>query len=124
MTPIPEGRSESGFSGMGPHIRTVVRRVHPGLPAEAAGLKAGDEIVSVNGIDLRTSGLSIQETIQEISEPTFPLSVMRDGATQVLQVTPITQDGRKIIGIDIPYPTVLIKAGFCRRFGQVHRDEC
>jgi regulator of sigma E protease len=112
VTPIPEGRSETGFSGMGPHIRVVVRGVHAGSPAEAAGLRVGDEIITVNGIDLRTSGLSIQETIQGISEATFPLTVVRDGRIQEFQVTPEIQDGRKMIGIDIPYPTVMIKLGF------------
>jgi regulator of sigma E protease len=112
VTPIPEGRSETGFSGMGPHIRVVVRGVHAGSPAESAGLRPSDEIINVNGIDLRTSGLSIQETIQGISEPTFPLTIVRDGQPMELHVTPAMQDGRKVIGIEIPPPTVLIKLGF------------
>jgi regulator of sigma E protease len=112
VTPIPEGPSETGFSGMGPHIRVIVRGVHAGSPAEAAGLRVGDEIVQVNGIDLKTSGISIQETIQKISEPTFPLTVIRDGQPVEVQVTPVVQNGNRMIGIDIPPPTVMIKLGF------------
>lgn len=135
ITPQRTGRAEMGYVGMGPVIRVVVQRVHPGSPAEAGGLKAGDEIVTVNGIDLKTSGQTIQDIIQGIPDKTFPITVLRqEPETQLntssatadqagrraaaqgqeiqLTVSPTMQDGRKIIGIDILYPTKLIKLGF------------
>jgi regulator of sigma E protease len=95
-----------------PLIRTVIRRVNEGSPAQAAGLRAGDEIIRVAEIDLKTSVRSIPEIIQSLPEPTFPMTVLRDGQQVEVEVTPVMQDGRRMIGIEIPPPTVLIKLGF------------
>ena len=118
IAPERKGREEIGYAGMGPLIRTVVSRVHDKSPAQAAGVKAGDEIVRVNGIDLKTSGRSIQDTNQGIPEKTFPIAVLRGNPPMEveLQVTPMVQDKRKLIGIDIPYPTVQIKLGLVDAF--------
>src|SRR5262245_4329998 len=54
LTPERKGREEAGDVGMFPVIRTIVQDVTPNSPASAAGMKPGDEIVRVNGVDLRT----------------------------------------------------------------------
>ena len=118
VTPIRKGPDDAGFIGMGPLIRTIVGAVNNDSPAAAAGLKADDEIIRVNGIDLRTSGKSIQETIQTISEKTFPLTVLRSGVEMDLQVSPTTQGGRKMIGIQIQWPTTMIKLGLVGAVGR------
>jgi len=81
FTVIPErkGREEAGDVGMFPVIRTIVQDVQSNSPAARAGVKAGDEIIRVNGIDLRTSGRTLQQTIQQISEKSFPITVLRGG---------------------------------------------
>jgi regulator of sigma E protease len=156
VTPERRGREEAGYVGMLPVYRTVVRSVQPNSPAMAAGIKAGDEIIRVNGIDLRNSGRTIQQAIQETTEKTFPVTVLRNenpapAAGQpslwdrllqllgrgksaadvasfpladanspstdqrkeiVLSVTPMLRDGRRMIGIDVPFPTVHVKLGF------------
>src|SRR2546427_6583783 len=104
VTPERRGREEAGYVGMLPVIRTVVRAVQPNSPAMAAGLKSGDEIIQVNGIDLRNSGKTIQQSIQETTDKTFPITILRNGQEIVLDVTPVMRDGRKIIGIDLPFP--------------------
>jgi regulator of sigma E protease len=156
VTVVPErrGRDEAGYVGMLPVIRTVVRDVQPNSPAKAAGLKPGDEITRVDGVDLRNTGKTIQQAIQETTAKTFPITIVRntnpapapqqpslwdklvgffgghnaasdvasvplaDGHNAVehgeeieLQVTPTLRDGRKIIGIDVPFPTVHVKLG-------------
>jgi len=114
VTPERHGREEAGYVGMLPVIRTVVRAVQPNSPAMAAGIKPGDEIIRVNGIDLRNSGKTIQQSIQETTEKTFPITVVRnDNQPQevVLDVTPVFRDGRKMIGIDVPVPAVHMKLG-------------
>jgi len=139
VTPVKKGPSDTGYIGMAPMVRVVVRRVWPKYPAEAAGIQAGDEVLSVNGVDLRTSGKTIQEIMQGIELKTFPIKVLRrpvltvhtesasggarpdgtpgtEGQIKDLQVTPIVQDGRKMIGIDIPLPTVMIKLGLADAF--------
>jgi regulator of sigma E protease len=79
VTPERRGREEAGDVGMYPVIRTVVGNVLPNSPAQRAGLKAGDEIIRVNGQDLRTSGRTLQQTIQKMPEKTFPITVLRGG---------------------------------------------
>jgi regulator of sigma E protease len=122
LVPERKGRDEAGYVGMGPLIRTVVRKVNPGSPAEQAGVQVGDEIIRVNGTDLRTSGRSIQDTIQDISQDTFPITVLRGQQEPrkelELQVSPIVQDDRKLIGIEIPFPTVQVKLGLIDAVGK------
>src|SRR5262249_36549081 len=77
ITPERKGREEAGDVGMFPVIRTIVQDVQANSPAARAGVKPGDEIIRVNGIDLRTSGRTLQQTIQQMSERTFPITVVR-----------------------------------------------
>jgi len=112
LTPKADERQGTGEAGMGPFIRTVVKSVGPGSPAAAAGIQPNDEIIAVNGVDLRTSGKSIQETIQTIPQDTFPITVLRNGAPVDVNVTPIVDQGKRMIGIGIPPPTILVKLGF------------
>src|SRR5437016_5296032 len=114
ITPERRGREDAGYSGLLPVIRTVVRAVQPNSPAMAAGVKPGDEIIRVNGVDLRNSGRTIQQAIQETTEKTFPITVVRNenqSQEVVLDVTPVFRDGRRMIGIDVPFPTVHMKLG-------------
>ena len=125
LTPERKGREEAGDVGMFPVIRTIVQDVQPNTPAAAAGVQPGDEIIKVNGIDLRTSGRLLQPTIQQMTEPTFPITVLRAGKNgegvrtpiEIL-VTPMMKDGRKMIGIGIQYPTVHIKLGVLDAFNK------
>jgi regulator of sigma E protease len=114
LTPERKGREEAGDAGMFPYYRTLVQDVQPDSPALAAGIRPGDEIVRVNGIDLRSSG-SLQQIVQEITLDTFPITVLREGKEIELQVTPVVSGelGRKIIGINWypTYPTVHVKLG-------------
>ena len=117
IVPERRGRDEAGYVGMGPLIRTVVRRVY-GAPAIAAGIQVGDEIVTVNGADLKTTGKTVQETIQTIPEKTFPITVLRGGREIELRVTPVAENGVKRIGIEIPPPTIRIKLGLADALGR------
>ena len=161
VTVVPEkrGRDEAGYVGMLPLYRTVVRDVQPNSPAKAAGLKAGDEIIRVNGIDLQSTGRTIQQAIQETTAKTFPITILRKdnpppvteqpafwnrlvrffgsnnsaldvtspplaggnhpeqpGKEIVVDVTPVLRDGRKMIGIDVPFPSVHVKLGLIGAF--------
>ena len=111
LTPEKKGPEEAGDVGMYPVIRTVVGHVFQNEPAERAGLKSGDEIIRIDGRDIRTSGRTLQQTIQKIPEKTFPITVLRGAKELDLTVTPEMKDGRRMIGIDmqIPGPTVHVK---------------
>ena len=114
VTPERQPRTEAGYSGMGPHIRVVVRGYsQPDSPAERAGLLPGDEIVGVGEVDLRISSDSILDVIQEFPGDVFSITVLRGDETLTLDVEPeMGEDGVRMIGIEIPAPTIMIKLGF------------
>lgn len=80
-----------GFGGLGISIkhsdgRTFVSVVHPGTPAEEAGLKANDEITHVS--DQPIAGLGQREVIDRLRGPTHSeadLTVRREGATEPMR---------------------------------------
>src|SRR5262245_37905312 len=77
LTPQRKGREEAGDVGMFPFYRTLVQDVQPNSPALAAGVQPGDEIIRVDGTDIRASGRTLQQTIQQIGKDTFPITVLR-----------------------------------------------
>src|SRR5262245_30926522 len=77
VTPVRKGREEAGDVGMFPYYRQIVQDVQPNSPALAAGLHAGDEIIRVNGIDIRANGRTLPQILQQITEKTFPITVLR-----------------------------------------------
>jgi regulator of sigma E protease len=117
ITPIRQGPSEAGFSGMRPHLQqtNVIERVLPGSPAETSGLRSGDAITAVNGVELTTqSGKEIRDSIRSISpaqEP-FTLAFVRDGERQTVDVRRMEQGGERIVGIEFVTPTIVIHEGF------------
>ncbi len=120
MTPIKQGREEVGFAGIQPKVRVtnVISTVQSKSPAEASGLKAGDEITAVNGTDLKTSGHTVSEIIQSLTEKTFPITIVRAGETREVTVTPNLQDGRRLIGIGFVIPTIMVKENFSGAFSR------
>ena len=73
LKPVKQGPNEAGFSGMHPKIRAtnIIGNLQPNFPAEKVGLQAGDEIVAVNGIDLKASGRGVSEIIQSSPRKRF-----------------------------------------------------
>ena len=77
------------FSAGVPMDSTVVGNVRNGSPAWDAGLRAGDEIVSVNGSDvLGFSDIRITVATADESEG-VNLRVLRDGKTKTLHLNPV-----------------------------------
>jgi regulator of sigma E protease len=77
VTPVHKGREEAGDVGMFPYYRQIVQDVQPNSPALAAGIHAGDEIIRVNGIDIRANGRTLPQILQQITEKTFPITILR-----------------------------------------------
>jgi regulator of sigma E protease len=75
----------------------TVESVLPDSPAAAAGLRASDEIVAVNGTPVTPDRIS--ETIRGSGGDALRLTVLRDGAeTQLPAVTPEEVEGRLRLG--------------------------
>ncbi len=64
-----------------------IQEVRPNSPAEEAGLKGGDIIVSING-KRHPSGDDVSDAIQGHVGRPVPIKVRRDGETMSLEVTP------------------------------------
>lgn len=76
----------------------VVKEVLPGYPAQAAGIQAGDRVISV---DAKTvdSWESLTAAIPE-EDKSFDVIVLRSGEKVTLEMTTkVAEDGRRIIGI-------------------------
>jgi regulator of sigma E protease len=114
ITPTKQGKNEAGYVGMLPKTRVtnIIGNVIAKGPADVAGLKRGDEILTINGIDLKTSGRAVSEIIQELTESTFPLTILRDGKTMEVKVEPVLEEGRRLIKVNFAIPTVIVKEDF------------
>jgi regulator of sigma E protease len=64
VQPRLEGRSELAFAGWFPIQMARLQAVEPGFPAAQAGLKEGDEIVSINGTPV-LFGPSLSDLVQK-----------------------------------------------------------
>jgi regulator of sigma E protease len=79
--------------GVGPDGVPLITSVEPGSPAEAAGLKAGDVVVSV-GDQQVFSGDEMVQAIRSRPRQTITLMVERDGKALRLTVTPAAEEER------------------------------
>lgn len=107
---IRRGKERLGFTvtpqplwtlGAEPRTRIVVQGVANGQPAAAAGFRAGDQVLSVDGLPIETTE-AFQRAIQ--SGERHPLSVAvhrKDGSATTLQVEPEENpvEGKRTLGI-------------------------
>jgi len=85
--PIFREARESWDIGAGPQLIPQISSVSAGSPAEKAGLKAGDVVISVAGQPVYTPE-DLVDAIRNRPGQTFPLAVERDGRTLTVSVTP------------------------------------
>jgi regulator of sigma E protease len=78
--------SELGLLPEGP---SVVSKVEPGTPAAEAGIKPGDEIVSVNGIKVQSgNAVGLYAVLQKSKDAAIPITIQRKGQTLQLTISP------------------------------------
>jgi regulator of sigma E protease len=116
VTLVPEMNDRFGvaFSGIGYEAEVEVYSVMPGKPAGAAGLKAGDRILTVDGIKVPSASALVEMVNGSKGRP-LDIEIGRKGEKSHVQITPVMdpENKRFIIGIfPIPaLPTVLVKRG-------------
>jgi regulator of sigma E protease len=95
--------------GVRPMLHMRVGTVHPGEPAEKAGLKTGDVVLAVNGVpaDAETA---VKAFRSNVGKP-LTMRVRRDGAEREFVVTPVAKDGPQgRIGVDVRYEQSTVRA--------------
>ncbi len=70
-----------------PYLPPVIEAVNAGTPAESAGLKPGDTIVSIGGVAVSTSAASV-DAIRNSSGHPLEFVVQREGKEVRLTITP------------------------------------
>lgn len=81
-----------------PRPTLKVAQTQPGMPAAAAGIRQGDEVVAVDGRTL-SGWQELQREIKESSGRELALTIRRDGAVSTVRVRPVFQNDRYFIGI-------------------------
>jgi len=85
------------FMAGNPTLTSKIGKVMPGYPAESAGLKAGDRILSINGKDV-IYWEDVTEIVHTNKNPEIRLIVKRENAQVPVFVTPKSQDMKTIFG--------------------------
>jgi len=85
--PIFREPRETWDVGAGPQLIPQISSVSPGSPAERAGIKAGDVVISVDGQPVYTPE-DLVEAIRTRPGQSFPITLERDGRTLTVTVTP------------------------------------
>jgi regulator of sigma E protease len=88
VTPIIGERSGMGFAGWDERGLIQLGAVEPGMPAEKAGLKKGDLLVTVNGQPIH-SQIKFQEITKNSGGKPIELEYQRDGQSHVVTVQPV-----------------------------------
>jgi regulator of sigma E protease len=110
VTPDAEGKFEVGNIGVMPDTRPRIVSLITGEPAQKAGLRPGDLVVAVNGERMR-SREQLSETIAKYANQPIVLSIVRDGTTRDVPVTPALRQNKGMIGIQIGEEVRTIEPG-------------
>lgn len=80
-----------------PTLTAKVGKVMPGYPAESAGLKAGDKIISINNKDV-IYWEDVTKIVHTSKNQEMALIVNRDGVETAIQVMPKSQEMNTLFG--------------------------
>ena len=91
VTPVLDDRLGVGNAGWSEKNEIEVGLVQPGMPADKAGLKRGDLLLSVNGTPI-TSRVTLREVIKAGGGKPVTIEYVRDGKTVTTTIQPIYND--------------------------------
>ena len=100
-TVVPEatGVDQIGYAGWAPKENTVtITDLVSGMPAEKAGLKEGDQILSVDGKPVPALA-SMVESLKVTKDKPINITILRDGQQKTFTVQPVQSDKWYRIGI-------------------------
>lgn len=94
---LQASRNDIGVAGFYPETGVMVAVLQPGWPAEKAGLKRGDRIVSIDGVPMTTPARLVS-VIQGAAGKTLRFTIERRGATFETPIVPVENEGRGRVG--------------------------
>ncbi|MEK7688809.1 MAG: RIP metalloprotease RseP [Deltaproteobacteria bacterium] len=114
FTPEASSRTGGGVAGFLPPVSPAVGGLNKGLPADKAGLKIGDTILSVNGVKI-DHWIELQQAIQNNKAEEKLLLIKRGSETFTVGIKPELNEDIKayVIGISPLQETIT------RRYGPV-----
>ncbi len=118
LVPEPFGPNQYGSVGWAPQESSVTLTVvEPGMPAQKAGIKIGDRILTANGENIPAVEALIQMLSRTKDQP-LEIVVLRNGQKQTFTVKPILDSGG-VAGQEPAYrigvasvPTKVVKLNF------------
>jgi regulator of sigma E protease len=110
VTPTPQTKYEVGDIGVLPDSHPHVGSILPGSPAEKSGLKTGDVILKVDETVV-TFPNQLVDVISKKADTPVTMTIVRNGAEQLVHITPELNGGRGRIGINIGEDVIKIKPG-------------
>jgi regulator of sigma E protease len=116
LRPIAQGRFDVGDIGVLPDVYPYISSVVTGGPADQAGLKARDIILSINNQRVVFSR-DVVDIISAHPERPLDVRIRRDGQDQQLTVTPRKEGDVGRIGISIGNETRTFRPGFFEALG-------
>jgi regulator of sigma E protease len=110
VTPAAQGRFEIGDLGVLPDVYPSVSSVIAGERAEAAGLKAGDVLLAINGERVVFSQDAVG-VISKMPDTPVTLRIRRDGTEQDISITPRREGDLGRIGVYFANETNTFRPG-------------
>jgi regulator of sigma E protease len=99
VTPEASGVDEIGWAGWAPKEGTVtITDLQRDMPAEKAGLKEGDQILTLDGKAVPALAAMV-ESLEVTKDKPITLTVLRNGEHKTFTVQPVFADKRYRIGI-------------------------
>lgn len=88
-------------------LRAIVNIVEPGSSAEQAGIKSGDEIISLEDVSVNSS-TDVISAVTSYADKEISITVLRNGTTKELKITPAKTEfvNLGITGVEV-VPTTL-----------------
>jgi len=94
VAPEPYGPNQMGSAGWSPREPNfMITDLEPGMPAERAGMKLGDEIVSVDGQPVPGIEAMI-DSLKRTKDKPVQIAVLRNGQSLTFTVKPVLSDIR------------------------------
>ena len=119
VVPILSDRAGVGYAGWAQQAEIQVAEVSPGMPAEKAGLRPGDLLLSVNGERIR-SRYKLQEVIRSSGGKPVQIDFIRNGVRQTLTIQPVYSEEEKrwMVGVAPDHRIVYTRLGLAEALSQ------